>query len=69
MTDEIRGWVLSTDGDMFSQDVDRGIDLSTRDDRNTRSKVLSSLVEEGLVVRDGGFFQGGVAVDITPAVI
>lgn len=53
LAQEIREYVMSTTGDIWSKEVDREFNLSTRVDKQNRWVIMKRLVEEGLIVPDG----------------
>lgn len=53
LADEVREWVLSSDGVFESSDVARELALSSRVDRQNLSKILERMKAENLIVRHG----------------
>ena len=53
LTQEIRDWISSTSGVITSTFVDNEIGISTTFDKKTRSKIMTRLCDEGLIVRHG----------------
>ena len=53
LTDRIKEWVLRTKGVFWGTDVDKDLNLRTREDKNYRSKVLRRLVKDGMIERVG----------------
>ena len=53
LADEIREWVVSSDGSFLSSDIARELRLSTRVDMKNCSKVLSRLVNDGIIESEG----------------
>lgn len=48
-TEEIREWVVTTKGDFLTTDVYNEFAMTTRDEKKTGAKILSRLIEEGLI--------------------
>lgn len=53
LTEEIREWVLSSSGVFLSSDIIRCLQVSSRDEIKNVSKVLSRMVSENIIVREG----------------
>ena len=53
LSDDVRDWVLSSNGHFMSSDVVTDLALSSRVDKKNCSKILKRLVEEGLIERWG----------------
>ena len=53
LSEMVKEWVLSSDGVFQSTDVSRDMDVSSRVDRKNISKILTRLVDEGLIERAG----------------
>jgi hypothetical protein len=53
LSDDIREWVLSSEGDFFSSDVARELNLSSRVDKKNISKVLERMRKENLIAKYG----------------
>ena len=53
LAEEIKAWVMSSQGDFLSSQIDKDLNLSSRVDKKNLSKILSRLVLEGLIERVG----------------
>lgn len=53
LSDDVREWVLSSNGVFLSSDVVRNLQVSSRDERKNLSKILSRLCDEGVIERYG----------------
>jgi hypothetical protein len=53
LAEEVREWVLSSDGVFLSSDVVKDLGLSSRVDKRNLSKVLERLKKENIIVRVG----------------
>jgi len=53
LTDRIKEWVLRTKGVFWGTDVDKDLNLGTREDKHYRSKILRRLVKDGIIERVG----------------
>ena len=53
LAEEIREWVLSSDGTFLSSDVTKELQLSTRVAMQNCSKILCKMVEDGIIEREG----------------
>lgn len=53
LSDEVREWVLSTDGIFLSSDVARELDLSSRVLKKNLSQILGRMAKENLIAKNG----------------
>lgn len=53
LTDQVREWILATQGPFLTTDVHKELQLSTVNDKKTAVKILGRLVEDGLIERHG----------------
>ena len=53
LTEQIREWVLTTEGNFSTTDVHKELDLTTRDHKKFCTTILGRLVQEGLIERWG----------------
>ncbi|GAN33723.1 MAG: hypothetical protein DYG83_10325 [Candidatus Brocadia sp. AMX2] len=52
-SDEVKEWILSSNGVFLSSDVVKCLQVSSRDEQKNLSKILSRLCEEGVIERHG----------------
>jgi hypothetical protein len=53
LSDEVREWVLSSEGIFESSDVVRELNLSSRSDKKNLSKIFERMAKESLITRTG----------------
>ncbi|MFA5324207.1 MAG: bifunctional DNA primase/polymerase [Smithella sp.] len=53
LAEEVREWVMSSNGVFLSSDVVKSLNLSSRDDMKNVSKVFERLRKDGMIVRAG----------------
>lgn len=53
LSDEVREWALSSEGDWLVTDVARELHLVTRSDRKNLNQILGRLVKENVIARTG----------------
>lgn len=53
LSDEVREWVIRTDGDFFGTEADKELSIRTVQDKANRTKILQRMCEEGIIERVG----------------